>query len=102
MLSSLAVGPTWTPPLACSHPSSCVRPTPPPLSNTHASALVCVDATQVDVGAEFDGLIPVRELEGWEETGGALDVGNAVEVRIYKLRTPVDLFRCVCWGGGGM
>lgn len=46
---------------------------------------------QVDIGAEYDGLLPCCEEE-WEELGGALDVGAEVQVRVHRVRDPT-LFR---------
>ncbi|GFR51429.1 hypothetical protein Agub_g13718 [Astrephomene gubernaculifera] len=42
---------------------------------------------QVDIGAEFDGLIPCSE-ELWELAVDHLDVGEVVMVEVHKLRTP--------------
>lgn len=47
---------------------------------------------QVDIGAEYDGLIPVSERLEWRAVENDLDVGTALEVRVYKLRDPT-LFR---------
>ncbi|EFJ47141.1 hypothetical protein VOLCADRAFT_92287 [Volvox carteri f. nagariensis] len=42
---------------------------------------------QVDIGAEFDGLIPCSE-ELWELAVDHIDVGEVVMVELHKLRTP--------------
>ncbi|GLC34278.1 hypothetical protein PLESTB_001602600 [Pleodorina starrii] len=42
---------------------------------------------QIDIGAEFDGLIPCSE-ELWELAVDHIDVGELVMVEIHKLRTP--------------
>ncbi|GIL53544.1 hypothetical protein Vafri_9130 [Volvox africanus] len=42
---------------------------------------------QVDIGAEFDGLIPCSE-DLWELAVDHIDVGEVVMVELHKLRTP--------------
>lgn len=47
---------------------------------------------QIDIGAEYDGMIPIRETEGWAPVMEDIDVGTSLEVKVYKIRDP-SLFR---------
>ncbi|PSC73436.1 Nucleic acid-OB-fold [Micractinium conductrix] len=40
---------------------------------------------QVDIGAEYDGLLPLQE-EAWEDVGVALAPGTQVQVRVHRVR----------------
>lgn len=42
---------------------------------------------QVDIGAEFDGLIPIGEDE-WEQAAEHIDIGEPIIVRMHKIRAP--------------
>ncbi|KAG2496406.1 hypothetical protein HYH03_005633 [Edaphochlamys debaryana] len=42
---------------------------------------------QVDIGAEFDGLVPCNE-DHWELAVDHIDIGEVVMVEVHKLRTP--------------
>jgi hypothetical protein len=46
---------------------------------------------QVDLGAEYDGILPCQD-EQWEEAGELLQVGRQVEVTVHRVRDP-RLFR---------
>ena len=46
---------------------------------------------QVDLGAEYDGILPCQD-EQWEEAGELLPVGSPVEVTVHRVRDP-RLFR---------
>jgi len=65
--------------------------------------LALIHGIQVDIGAEFDGLIPVLNKYMWDELKtahnalgmygeGALNIAQAVKVRIHKIRDP-DIYR---------
>lgn len=58
-------------------PSCC--PCPPPHPIPLRSLL------QVDIGAEYDGLLPLQE-EAWEDVGVALAPGTQVQVRVHRVR----------------
>lgn len=63
----LGLGPATT----CGSQATIRRPPTPPL--------------QLDIGAEWDALLPCQE-EQWQEAGPLLVPGQAVEVRVYRLR----------------
>jgi hypothetical protein len=46
---------------------------------------------QVDLGAEYDGILPCQD-EQWEEAGELLQVGRQVQVTVHRVRDP-RLFR---------
>jgi hypothetical protein len=68
---------------------------PPPCTPPGPHPTTC--NPQVDIGAEFDGLLPIAE-EQWQalyaspQLAAAVEVGAAVEVRVHRVRDPL-LFR---------
>ena len=46
----------------------------------------------MDIGAEYDGLLPIMDVAQWEPVQGRIAVGTRLAVRIHALRDPT-LFR---------
>lgn len=56
----------------CPHSPTLAAPRPPP-------------GLQIDIGAEFDGLLPCQD-EQWEEVGDELAPGTEITVRVHRVR----------------
>ena len=46
----------------------------------------------MDIGAEYDGLLPIMDVAQWEPVQGRVAVGAQLSVRIHALRDPA-IFR---------